>query len=192
MSPNAEAPRERVIVGRIGRAHGIRGDVSIEVRTDEPELRFAAGTPLIAGTPADRILWVSDARWHSGRLLVAFQDINDRTSAEQLTGSLLEAEVDAAARPDAPDEFYDRHLIGLRVQLADGTEIGEIREVLHLAGHDTLNVERLDGTELLVPFVQQIVSSVDLDLGVAILDPPIGLLNESVANEADHGGEVGE
>lgn len=179
MSPNAEIPRERVVVGRVGRAHGVRGQVAIEVRTDEPELRFAKGAALLAGSPGDRIVWVDEARWHSGRLLVRFANIADRTAAAELTGSILEAEVDALDRPAAPDEYYDRHLIGLRAQLENGVELGTVREVLHLAGHDTLNVESADGSELLVPFVREIVPTVDLDSGLITVRPPAGLFGDS-------------
>ncbi len=180
MSPSAEAPRERVIVGRIGRAHGIHGDVAIAVRTDEPELRFAVGASLLAGPPGDRMLWVRQIRWHSGRLLCSFADVGDRTAAAQLTGSILEAEIDVAQRPSEPDEFYDRHLVGLRALRENGHELGTIQQVMHLPGHDVLSIATPDGMELLVPFVSQLVPDVDLDTGVVIVRPPKGLFDSNV------------
>src|SRR2546423_11614651 len=115
----------RIVVGRIGRPHGIRGEVVIGVRTDEPDLRFAVGATLDVrstpdagaddGTGRDR-LTVASARWHSGQLLVAFAGITDRTAAAELTGSWLS--VDSSQLPDTgdPDEFRDYELIGLSVR----------------------------------------------------------------------------
>ena len=105
----------QLVVGRIGKAHGIRGEVGVEVRTDDPDARFASGESLIT-EPADRgPLRVDATRWHSGRLLVNFAGVADRTAAEALRGTLLLVEVDESERPDDPDEFYDHQLVGLRV-----------------------------------------------------------------------------
>ena len=110
----------RVIVGRIGKAHGIRGAVTVEVRTDEPEVRFAPGSVLITDPEATGPLVVEGAKWHSGRLLLDFEDVHDRTAAESLRGTMLSVDVDDDARPEDPDEFYDHQLVGLAVVTVEG------------------------------------------------------------------------
>jgi 16S rRNA processing protein RimM len=166
-----------VVVGRIGRAHGIRGDVAVDVRTDEPERRFARGSVVSAG---DRNLTVSSARWHSGRLLVTFAEIPDRTAAELLRGTMLEADVDPDEVPSDEGEFYDRQLVGLEVRSASGDVVGEIASVVHHDEQDTLVVQG-DAHEFLVPFVEAIVPTVDLCGGfVVVVDLP-GLLDPEAA-----------
>jgi 16S rRNA processing protein RimM len=167
-----------VTVGRIGRAHGIRGDVAVDVRTDTPDVRFAAGAVLTTDPAAAGPLIVASTRWHSGRLLVHFRGVRDRSGAEALRGVHLLADVDESEQPDDPEEFYDHQLAGLAVRLRDGTVIGTVVEVVHLPGHDLLAVRRPDGREALVPFVAAIVPEVDIDAGQVLLDPPAGLLDE--------------
>jgi 16S rRNA processing protein RimM len=171
----------RVIVGRIGRPHGIRGEVVIGVRTDEPDLRFAVGAILDTGRSADGPvdgghLKVASARWHSGQLLVAFAGITDRTAAGELTGSWLS--VDSSQLPEVadPDEFRDHELVGLPVRTTTGDLVGVVIDVLH-PGQDLLVVRRDEGEEFLVPFVKAIVPEVDLTAGVLVIDPPPGLLD---------------
>ncbi len=182
----------RVIVGRIGRPHGIRGEVVIGVRTDEPDLRFAVGAILDvrssdddAGVqdrePADsERLTVVAARWHSGQLLVAFAGITDRTAAGELTGSWLS--VDSSQLPEIgdPDEFRDHELIGLSVRTCAGDPVGVVTDVLH-HGQDLLVVRRADGQggDHLVPFVKAIVPEVDVRAGLVVIDPPPGLLDSA-------------
>jgi 16S rRNA processing protein RimM len=173
----------RVIVGRVGRPHGIRGEVVVGVRTDEPDLRFAVGAALDVAEqeqgPADgEPLTVAAVRWHSGQLLVAFTGITDRTAAGELTGRWLS--VDSSRLPDIadPDEFRDHELIGLSVRTAAGDQVGVVTDVLHY-GQDLLVVRRSDGGsgESLVPFVKAIVTEVDVAAGVLVVDPPPGLLD---------------
>jgi 16S rRNA processing protein RimM len=177
----------RVIVGRVGRPHGIRGEVVIGVRTDEPDLRFAVGATLDVAEreegPADsEPLTVASARWHSGQLLVAFAGITDRTAATELTGSWLS--VDSSRLPEIPDpdEFRDHQLIGLSVRTSAGDPVGVVADVLH-HGQDLLVVRGVAGRdeEYLVPFVKAIVPEVDLPGGVVIIDPPPGLLDPAQA-----------
>ena len=174
----------RVIVGRVGRPHGIRGEVVVGVRTDEPDLRFAVGATLdVAGReegPADADpLTVAATRWHSGQLLVAFTGITGRTAAAGLTGSWLS--VDSSQLPEFPDpdEFRDHQLIGLAVRTLAGEPVGMVTDVLHY-GQDLLVVRRGDD-ECLVPFVKAIVPEVDLPGGVLVIDPPPGLLDPAQA-----------
>ncbi len=129
-----------VLVGIVGRAHGVRGEVAVEPRTDEPFLRFAPGATLrVEG--GDRSLVVDASRDHSGRLLVRFREVADRTVAETLRGTRLVVDVDPSQRPDEPEEFYDRQLIGLRVVDAAGTEVGRITGVAHLPSQDLLEID---------------------------------------------------
>ncbi len=168
----------RVVVGRIGRAHGIRGEVSVELRTDEPDVRFAVGASLHTSS---RSLTVSSTRRHQGRLLVRFEGVDDRTGAEALQATLLEADVDPDATPDDPDEFYDHQLIDLDV-VAGGRVVGTVADVLHLPEQDLLVVD-VEGTEVMVPFVSELVPTVDLGAGaVHVADRP-GLLDPTIADE---------
>ncbi|CCH34335.1 ribosome maturation factor RimM [Actinosynnema sp. NPDC047251] len=168
-----------VVVGRVAKAHGITGELAVDVRTDSPELRFAHGSALIAklrdGT--SRTVTVAAARNHSGRLLVRFEEVLTRDVAETLRGTLLLASTDDLPPTGDPDEFYDHELEGLRAELLDGTEIGKVREIAHGPGGELLVVDRAEGGELLVPFVRQIVPTVDVRGGRVVLDPPEGLLD---------------
>jgi 16S rRNA processing protein RimM len=166
----------RLVVGRIGRAHGLRGDVAVEVRTDDPDLRFAPGSVLLTDPPEVGPLTVESAKLHSGRLLLRFAGVADRTPAEALAGTLLVIDVDPDARPEDPEEFYDHQLVGLAVRTVAGADVGEVSDVLHLPVQDVLAVRRPDGSESLVPFVSEIVPVVDLDAGHVLVDPPPGLL----------------
>lgn len=166
----------QVVVGRIARPHGIRGDLTVEVRTDEPERRFAVGA-VLATDPADRgPLTLSASRWHSGSLLVRFDEVPDRTAAEQLRGTWLVLDTAEIGSADDPDEFYDHELIGLTAVRSGGEPVGEVTDVLH-HGQDLLVVTAPGGGELLVPFVAAIVPEVDVAAGRLVIDPPPGLLD---------------
>ncbi|MDN3356609.1 ribosome maturation factor RimM [Actinomadura sp. DC4] len=162
-----------LVVGRIGRAHGIRGEVSVEIRTDDPGARFAPGSSL--ATEDDGPLTIETVRMHSGRLLIRFAGFEDRTGAETLRGTLLL--VDSADIPPTsdPDEFHDHELIGLSAVSPEGAALGEIVDVEH-HGQDLLVLRRPDGDDALVPFVSAIVTAVDVPAGRVVLDPPPGLL----------------
>ena len=164
----------RVVVGRIGRAHGVRGEVAIDLRTDEPDRRFAPKATLVAGA---RTLTVAKARWHSGRLLAAFVEVPDRTAAELLRGTLLEAEVDPDELPSDDGEYYDRQLIGLSARTTSGDVVGEITSVTHHGQQDTLVLRSGSGNEVLVPFVAEIVPEVDLAGGYVVITEVPGLLD---------------
>jgi 16S rRNA processing protein RimM len=176
----------RIVVGRAGRPHGIRGEVVIGVRTDEPDLRFAVGATLDAteraDEPADGQLTVASARWHSGQLLVGFAGVTDRTAAGELTGRWLSMDSSQLPEIGDPDEFRDHELIGLSVRTCAGEPVGVVADVLH-PGQDLLVVRRTDGQEgeYLVPFVKAIVPEVDVQGGVVVIDPPPGLLDPAQA-----------
>jgi 16S rRNA processing protein RimM len=166
-----------VVIGRIGKPHGIRGEVTVELRTDEPERRFAVGTPVRAERPSGSAapwseLTVEATRWHQSTLLVRFEELPDRTTAEAARGLLLHAEVPADETPDDPDEFYDHQLVGLAVEDLDGRALGEVIAVLHGA-QDLLQVRTPDGRDALVPFVAALVPEVDVAGGrVVVADRP--------------------
>jgi 16S rRNA processing protein RimM len=164
-----------LVVGRIGRPHGVRGEVTVEVRTDSPDRRFLLGAVLGTDPPRPGGLVVAGLRWHSGRLLVAFDGSHDRTSAEALRGLLLTVEVAADERPEDPEEYYDHQLVGLSAWTATA-EVGHVTEVLHLPSQDLLVIGTADGGQVLVPFVSEIVPEVDLTAGRIRIDPPEGLL----------------
>ena len=176
-----------LVVGRVAKSHGVRGELVVEVRTDEPELRFAPGVRLRGQAPkseAVQIFTVESAREHSGRLLVRIEGIGDRTAADALRGTIFL--IDSANLPPSehPDEFYDHELEGLTVRLTDGTEIGTVNEVLHSAAGELLSIRASagaggrSGREILIPFVTAIVPTVSIAEGLIIVDPPEGLLDE--------------
>jgi 16S rRNA processing protein RimM len=166
----------QVTVGRIGRPHGIRGDVVVGVRTDEPELRFARGSRLDTD-PADLgPLTVAGIKWHSGELLVRFEGVGDRDAAAELRGTWLTVDSATIAPPEDPDEFHDADLVGLSVRTVDGTQVGTVDNVLH-SGQDVLVIKSADGREVMVPFVKPLVPDVDIPAGILTIDPPEGLLN---------------
>ncbi|WP_174183911.1 ribosome maturation factor RimM [Nocardia barduliensis] len=170
-----------LVVGRVAKSHGVRGELVVEVRTDEPEARFAPGATLRGRLPRAtevREFTVESVREHSGRLLVFLAGVADRGAADALRGMLFL--VDSADLPPSedPDEFYDHELEGLEVRLTDGTVVGSVRDVLHSAAGELLEVRAAeDGREILIPFVTAIVPTVSLAEGVIVIDPPEGLLD---------------
>ncbi|MFH9862585.1 ribosome maturation factor RimM [Streptomyces sp. NPDC017202] len=168
----------QLVVARIGRAHGIKGEVTVEVRTDEPELRLAPGAVLATDPAAKGPLTIETGRVHSGRLLLRFEGVTDRTAAEALRNVLLIAEVDPRELPEEEDEYYDHQLMDLDVVTKDGVEVGRITEISHLPSQDLFIVERADGSEVMIPFVEAIVVEIDLEEQRAVIDPPPGLIDD--------------
>ncbi len=163
-----------VLVGRIGRAHGLRGEVTINPVTDSPEQRFAPGSQLYCLNPP-RSFTVAAQRWQAGTLVVSFDQAADRSAAEALRGLELWARVEVDADL-AEDEFHDTALIGLTVVDPAGNRLGSITRVLHLPAQDVLAVDTPAG-ERLVPFVTALVPEVDLVSGRVVVDPIPGLLD---------------
>lgn len=172
------------VVGRIGRAHGIRGELNVDIRTDEPGRRFAPGSSVSAD---GRLLLVRSSRQHSGKMVVAFEGVTDRDAAEALHGRMLTADVDPAVSPDDPEEFYDHQLIGLAVRTQAGQAVGTITEVLHLPAQDTLAISH-DSHEFLVPFVAELVPEVNLADGYVVVADVPGLLDPDAADIAGTSG----
>ncbi|WP_371618106.1 ribosome maturation factor RimM [Streptomyces sp. NBC_00454] len=177
----------QLVVARIGRAHGIKGEVTVEVRTDEPELRLGPGAVLQTEPASAGPLTVETGRVHSGRLMLRFAGVKDRTGAEALRNILLIAEVDPSELPEEEDEYYDHQLMDLDVVLEDGTAVGRITEISHLPSQDLFIVERPDGTEVMIPFVEEIVAEIDLEEQRCVITPPPGLIDDraEIASERD-------
>jgi 16S rRNA processing protein RimM len=168
----------QLVIGRIAKAHGIGGEVSVDVRTDKPDHRYAAGA-VLETDPAERgPLTVESTRWHSGRLLVRFDGVGDRNAAEALRGTLLVADSTTSAAAGDADDYWDHDLIGLTAVTIGGAAIGEVTDVLHPPGPAVLVVRREGGTdEALIPFVRALVPTVDVAQGRVLVDPPEGLLD---------------
>jgi 16S rRNA processing protein RimM len=179
-----------VVVGRIGKPHGLRGEVTVDVRTDEPDRRFAVGAVLRAVPPKGSTstlgaVTVEALRWHSSRLLVSFVEVPDRNSAEAARGIVLHAEVDAAETPEDPDEFYDHQLVGLTAYDEQGARLGEVTSLVHGGAQDLLAIRTPDGRDTLVPFVKALVPEVDVPGGrVVVADRP-GLVAPLPDDSAD-------
>lgn len=167
-----------VVVGRIGKPHGVRGEVTLDVRTDEPERRFAPGSVLRAEAPRGSAspltaLTVARARWHQTTLLVTFEELADRNAAEAARGILLHATIPADETPEDPDEFYDHQLVGLAAYDLEGAQLGEVAALVHGGAQDLLVIRTPERREALVPFVKALVPEVDLAAGrVVVADRP--------------------
>jgi 16S rRNA processing protein RimM len=172
----------QLVVGRVGRPHGIRGELTVQLHTDDPDLRFAAGSVLATEPAARGPLTVAASRWHLGRLLVTFAGYSDRSKAEELRGTLLVMNSAEVGPATDPDEFHDYELIGLEVLTRAGEPVGVVTDVLH-QGQDLLVIHAREGRpaaehgEVLVPFVAAIVPEVDVAAGRLVIDPPPGLLD---------------
>ena len=162
----------QLVVGRIGRAHGVQGEATIELRTDDPETRFAIGQTV---TLEDgRSLKISGNRWHNQILLLSFSGIKDRNQIEELRDQLLYAEVDT--NNTQPGEYHFQQLIGCEVLLPAGDKLGLVSEIVQLPGQDLLSVSTQKG-EVLIPMVKQIIISIDVDKKIIKINPPEGLLD---------------
>jgi 16S rRNA processing protein RimM len=192
-----------LVVGHIGKPHGIRGEVLVTVRTDEPEDRFVAGSVFTTEVPrdrrvntgpaavaADRVgadgaveykvpaeLLLESLRWHQGRVIAQFEGVHDRNTAEALRGVLLQVDSSTVVPPDDPDEFNDHQLLGLSVVSVDGTVLGTVDRIDHAPSSDLIVLNKTDGGTALIPFVTAMVPTVDLAGGRVVVDLPEGLLD---------------
>ena len=163
-----------LVVGRIGRAHGVRGEATIEVRTDDPDARFPVGASLQTDPAEKGPLTIVSGRVHNGILLLGFAGITDRTAVEKLRNTLLLAEVDIDAE-SSDDLYHIAQIKGCSVFLENGTEVGVVTDVLELPAQDTLVIETSSG-ERLVPFVTSMVPTIDIEKKKLVISPPEGLL----------------
>ena len=151
-----------LVVGRIGRAHGVRGEVTVEIRTDDPDSRFAIGATLATDPENKGPLTIRDARFHSGTLLLSFNGFDDRTSVESLRNVLLLSDVNPKEANATEDDFHISQIVGSSVIDVEGIDWGLVVDVMHLPAQDTLVIDH-NGREILVPFVKAFVPKVDID-----------------------------
>ena len=165
----------QLVVGRIGRAHGVLGEATIEVQTDDPDIRFQIGNKLTLDD--GRQLTIRSSRWHNQILLLAFDGVADRNQIEELRDQLISSDVDLGSL--APGEYHFQQLIGCEVFQQNGELIGKVDEIVKLPGQDLLSVSR-SGAQVLIPMVKQIIIEIDVLAKKIVVNPPEGLLD--VAN----------
>lgn len=168
-----------LVIGRVAKSHGIRGEIVVEIRTDEPDERFAVGSVLRARAPRSSVtkeFTIEAAREHSGRLLVRLAGISTREAADDLRGMFFVIDSSELPQSGDEDEYYDHELEGLSVRLESGEHLGDVREVLHTAAGEILSVATPAGKEILIPFVTEFVPIVDVAGGFIEVAPPDGLL----------------
>ncbi|MDR6907610.1 16S rRNA processing protein RimM [Agromyces sp. 3263] len=178
----ADAPRTQLRVGRLTKAHGLKGAIKLELYTDDPERRFVPGAEFSLQVPESspwhgKHLTLREVRWYNGHPVGFFEGVDDRTAAEGLAKAILWVEhVDQESPED--DAWYDHQLVGLAV-IRDGERIGHVTHVDHLPAQDLLIVKS-GGREIMVPFVAAIVPEVDIEAGTLTVTPPPGLFEELV------------
>ena len=182
--PSASPARDELLVARIGKPHGLRGEVTVQVHTDDPEGRFVEGaefrTEAASGSGVPRTLTLSSHRVHRGIWLLGFEQIPDRTGAESLRGTRLFVDADSLADDGDDDDdegWYEDDLVGLAAVDPSGATLGTVSGLQIGAAQDLLQVTLTDGTEALVPFVEAIVPEVDVEGGRVVIDAPPGLLD---------------
>jgi 16S rRNA processing protein RimM len=163
-----------VLIGRIGAAHGVRGEVFVQPFTDDPDDRFQPGAVVLTEAGAGPPMTVETLRWHSGKLVLRFVGAQQRSDAEAIRGRELFLRTSDRPALDDPDDFYDTDLIGLTVSDRTGHAWGPVVDVVHAPGSDYL-VLQVGDQQRLVPFVAAIVTSVDVAAGAVTIDPPAGL-----------------
>ena len=170
----------RLLVARIGKPHGLRGEVTVQTHTDDPEARFVPGTSYetraAAGSGVPRSLTLSSARLHQQTWLLGFEEIPDRTGAESLRGTRLFIDAEATVAEDEDDAWYEDELVGLAAVDPVGATLGEVTGLRTGAAQDQLVLRLANGSEALVPFVEAIVPEVDVEAGRVVVDAPPGLL----------------
>ena len=180
----ASSPRPgttQLRVGRLTKAHGLKGALKVELYTDDPDRRFTPGATFTLQVPTSspwhgKTLELTELRWYNGQAVGFFAGVSDRTEAEALVKAILWVDHDETEVPDEPDAWYDHQLVGLRA-LRDGVEVGRVARVDHLPAQDLLAIA-IDDREVLVPFVAAIVPNVDIKAGTVTLTPPPGLLED--------------
>lgn len=186
------AGRTQLRVGRLVKAHGLKGAFKLELYTDDPDGRFVPGATFTLQVPESspwhgKPLTVREFRWMNSHPVAFFEGVDDRTTAEELIRAILWIDEDAATSPTEDDAWYDHQLVGLSV-VRDGAEVGRVARVDHFPAQDLL-VVKVEDREVLVPFVKAIVPEVDIVAGRVIVTPPAGLFEETV-DEPEPGTEA--
>lgn len=184
--PRPDAPTEQLRVGRLVKAHGLKGALKVELYTDDPDKRFTPGSVFTLQVPTTsdwhgKTLTLAELRWYNGQPVAFFEGVADRSGAESLVKAILWIDQDAAEEPE-DDAWYDFQLVGLRAQ-RDGEELGRVVRVDHFPAQDLLVIDTGE-REVLVPFVKAIVPAVDIAAGTLVVTPPPGLLEDLPEGEA--------
>ena len=177
--PAPKPQRSELRVGRLTKAHGLKGALKLELYTDEPDLRFQPGAQVSLQVPTDspwfgQQLTVKELRYYNNHPVVFFDGVDDRTAAESLSRAILWVEYDPEARPSEEDAWFDHQLVGLDI-LRDDAVIGQIQRLDHLPAQDLIVVATNGGDEVLLPFVKQFVPEVNIEGGFIRVTPPGGL-----------------
>ena len=185
---SAKRPESGLRVGRLLKAHGLKGAIKLELYTDDPALRFVPGSVYTLQVPDEspwfgKTVTLTELKWYNDHAVVFLEGIADRDAAESLVKAILWVDDDKDARPAEEDAWYDYQLIGLSVR-REGVAVGTIARVDHFPAQDLLVVDT-DAGEVLVPFVKAIVTGVDIDAGTMDIDPPIGLFEDPVDDEPE-------
>jgi len=185
---SAKRPESGLRVGRLLKAHGLKGAIKLELYTDDPALRFVPGSVYTLQVPdespwAGKTITLKELKWYNDQAVVFLEGIDDRDAAESLIKAILWVDEDQDSRPVEEDAWYDYQLIGLTVR-RNGLAVGTISRVDHFPSQDLLIVDTGD-SEVLVPFVKAIVTGVDIESGTMDIDPPIGLFEEPVDDEPE-------
>jgi len=176
-----QPPRTQLRVGRLTKAHGLKGAIKVELYTDDPAHRFTPGAifslQVPTGTPwHGKTIELIELKWYNSHAVAFFKDVPDRDTAETLVKAILWVDQDLAELPEEEDAWFDHQLIGLRV-LRDGVQVGTVSQIDHFPAQDLLTVATSNG-DVLVPFVKAIVASVDVKAGTLVVTPPFGLFEE--------------
>ena len=176
-----------VVIATIGKAHGLRGELALILRTDQPDERLQIGTEFVVPTDAgDRTLTIVSTRTQQNRWYARFAEVADRSDAESLRGAELTMELDREEEAEEdPDAWYPSELKGLTVRHVDGRELGTVIDLEHYPAQDLLIVRGTDGRRVMLPFVEELVPEVDVEGGVVLADPPGGLFEDLVEDDDD-------
>lgn len=175
-------------VGRLTKAHGLKGAIKVELYTDAPEKRFVPGAVFSLQVPTSsrwhgKTLELNELKWYNSHAVAFFKGVSDRTEAESLIKAILWIDQDLAEASEEEDAWFDHQLVGLRV-IRDGVEVGTVSQIDHFPAQDLLTVATASG-DVLVPFVKAIVTAVDVTAGTMTVTPPNGLFEELPDDEPE-------
>ena len=182
----AKRPESGLRVGRLLKAHGLKGAIKVEMYTDDPAARFTPGATFTLQVPDEspwlgKTLTLTELKWYNGSPVAFFDGITDRNDAESLIKAILWVDEETDSRPAEDDAWYDHELAGMSVR-RDGVVVGTVARVDHMPSQDLLIVEVGD-REVMVPFVKAIVSNVDVSARIIDVTPPLGLFEEPVEDD---------
>ena len=182
-----KAAKTQLRVGRLVKAHGLKGALKLELYTDDPEGRFAPGSSFTLQVPESspwhgKSLIVREFRWMNSHPVAFFEGVDDRPGAEELVRAILWIDQDDEDAPSEDDAWYDHQLVGLQV-VRDGEVVGRVIRVDHFPAQDLLIVRLPGDSEVLVPFVKAIVPEVDIAGGRILVTPPAGLFEDLPADD---------